>query len=469
MKKFDLIIIGGGSAGHAAASTAASMNLTCALVEAPGELGGLCILRGCMPSKILIETANRMRIIREAERFGIIATPPTLDREKLLQRAHFLLSDFRSYRQSQIAHSGYELIRGTASMTGAHELTLAESGEKLAAKAIIIATGSKPSIPDIPGLADCPYWTSDDVVQMPEVPRSITIIGHGAIGMEAAHMFEGFGSQVTVLVRGERILTNSDADVSRALEAESIARGIHFRFNAKITTVTHSNGKFILSMGSSEPSISSDALLIATGREPNTIGFGFQKMGIAMDRKRILIDDRCSTSLPHVFAAGDCASPLAVVHLAVIQGKVAARNACRQITADHGDAPSEWHPETAMNGLFTEPQCVEIGMGIKEARDKGISILTGRVDYNDQGKGMITGSRHGFVKVIAEQESHRIIGAAAVGPEVIETSHVMQMAIHQQLTLEDYLAIPHYHPTLVEAWESAVVDALSEAEPPEGR
>ncbi len=461
--KYDLIVIGGGSAGHSAASTAAKLGLKCALVEAPGPLGGLCILRGCMPSKAIIETANRMRVIREAERFGIIADAPVLDIKRLRERADVLLKDFRDYRREQMENADYELIRGTATLASTHELELAESKQRLQAKAFIIATGSKIEIPEIEGLEGTPYWTSNEMIELPELPETIAVVGHGAIGMEAAHLFEGLGSRVTVLVRGERILTHFDEDIAEAIEAESTDRGITFLKKTEIFHVEHKGGKFHLALTGRE-SLTVDALLIATGRIPNTIGFGFQKVGIAMDRKRILIDDRCSTSLPHVFAVGDCASPFAVVHLAVIQGAVAARNAERVIRDGHSELSHEWSPETAMVGLFTEPQCVQIGTSVKEAGEKGIKIVTGRIDYNDQGKGMIAGSRHGFVKIIAEAGSHRIIGAAAAGPEVLETSHVIQMAISNGMTLEEYAAVPHYHPTLVEAWASAAEEALSGGE-----
>jgi pyruvate/2-oxoglutarate dehydrogenase complex dihydrolipoamide dehydrogenase (E3) component len=188
-----------------------------------------------------------------------------------------------------------------------------------------------------------------------------------------------------------------------------------------------------------------------------------EKIGIAMDEKRILIDDRCVTSLSHIFASGDCASPIAVVHIAVVQGEIAGTNAERVIRDGHATSSSaSWNRDTAMNGLFTDPQCVEIGINEKTAAKKTISILVGKTHYNDQGKGMIAGSRHGFTKIIADASSRKIIGAVGVGPVVLETSHFVQLAIETGMTLEEFTAITPYHPTLTEAWTSAAQAALED-------
>ena len=460
--KFDLIVIGGGSAGHSAARTAASLGLSCALVEAPGELGGLCILRGCMPSKTLIETANRMREIRETERFGIDVGAPKLDLGKLRDRLHVLTKDFRDHRQKEMLEASYQLIRGTAAFESPYKLTVTLDGEvsTLEAKAFVIATGSTPQIPDIEGLRNTPFWTSDDLVTLPAPPKEVVVLGGGAIAMEAAHMLEGFGSKVTVVIRKQHILSHADQDVARAIEAESLERGIVFLRETEFASVSHSKGKFHIQLKGDKPAITTEALLIAAGRTPNTKNIGLNKIGIAMDGGLILIDDRCATSISHIFAAGDCASPVPVVHLAVIQGETAAKNAERIINDGHSELSAEWPRESAMLGLFTEPQCVEIGLSEKKAAENGIAVITGKVEYNDQGKGMIAGSRHGFVKIIAEKESRRIVGAAAAGPQVLETSHIVQLAIVQEMTLEDYVTVPHYHPTLTEAWSSAAQVAI---------
>jgi pyruvate/2-oxoglutarate dehydrogenase complex dihydrolipoamide dehydrogenase (E3) component len=194
---YDLIVVGGGSGGHAAASTAAGLGLSCALIESARVLGGLCILRGCMPSKTLIESANRLRDIREAARFGISAGAAVPDVDAIRARVERLVGDFRESRVEAMTDGKYELLRGEGSFLSPHEVEFREhegAPQTLTAKAFVIATGSAPHLPEeTEGLADVPYWTSDDVVRLPFIPKRLVILGAGAIGMECAHLFEGLG------------------------------------------------------------------------------------------------------------------------------------------------------------------------------------------------------------------------------------------------------------------------------------
>lgn len=463
----DLIVIGGGSAGHAAAKTAAGLGAKVALIESAELLGGLCILRGCMPSKTLIETANRMREIRDASRFGIRVADPELDVDALRERVRSLVTEFREHRKSEMTGGDYELLHGNASFTSEHEIEFAtEDGESrsLRASTFVIATGSAPSVPQIPGLAGTPYWTSDHVVRLPFLPKHLAVVGAGAIGMECAHLFEGLGSRVTVIARGDSIMGHMDREVAEVIEAESEDRGIRFLKETKLKSVSHRQDSFSLSLEGAAESLEADALLIATGRKPAISHLGLEGIGITIEDGRILIDERCATSLGHVFAAGDCASPVPVVHLAVIQGEVAGKNAVRMARDGHREAAAEWNRKSAMSGWFTEPQCVEIGLSESRAKEKGIPIISARQDYADHGKGIIVGCRRGFVKVIAGADSGRLLGACGAGPLVVETSHVLQAAIELGLTAAEYLAIPHYHPTLAEAWSRAV-EGLAELRP----
>jgi len=451
----DLVVVGGGSAGHAAARTAAGLGADVALVESAETLGGLCILRGCMPSKTLIETANRMRAIREAGNFGIDAPEPRLDADRLRSRLERLVGGFREARVGAMRSTGYRLVRGAARFRSPHQIEVRDrdgSGSLLGARAFVVATGSHPHVPGIPGLRDTPYWTSDDVVALPRVPERLLVVGSGAVGMECAHLFEGLGSRVTVLARSERILGGFDADLAEAVQRAGEERGIRVLACTEAGAVRHADGRFRVSTGEDGTEHEADALLVATGRRPRLDGLGLDAAGVALASGRIVIDERAATSVPHIFAAGDCASPVPVVHLAVRQGEVAARNALRLLRGTHTDPPAEWQEQQAMVGLFTAPEVVKVGMSLDEARRHGLEAREFRHDLDDQGKGEIVGSRHGFAKLVVEDGSRRLLGAAAVGPGMIDCSHVIQLALRREMSLDELLETPFYHPTLAEIW-----------------
>jgi pyruvate/2-oxoglutarate dehydrogenase complex dihydrolipoamide dehydrogenase (E3) component len=465
---YELIVIGGGSAGHAAASHATRSGLHCALVESAPVLGGLCILKGCMPSKTLVETANRMRDIRQAAHFGIRSGPAEIDLPALHQRLASLIGEFHEARLKSMLEAGYDLIRARAHFVTPEEISLTHkdgSTETLRSRTFIIATGSSPSVPDIPGLAQTPYWTSDDAVGLPYLPGHVAILGSGVIGMEFAHLFEGLGCHVTVIGRNDRVLAGHDPDLSATLGQVSRDRGISLELNTTLRRVRHDPSGFHLDLENGSQ-LQTDALLIATGRTPNTHDLGLEDIGVAMENGSIIIDQRAATSLRCIFAAGDCASPVPVVHLAVIQGEVAAHNACRSLREGHATLPAVWNPDSAMAALFTQPQAVVIGTDEATARRNGIPIVCGRSEFADHGRSLISGNRCGFLKVIAEAETGCLIGATAVGPLVAETGHLLQFAIDRCLTTGDYLELPHYHPTLTEAWSRAVADAHSKRKAP---
>lgn len=450
---YDLVVVGGGSGGHAAASEAAKLGLKTALVERAKTLGGLCILRGCMPSKTLIETANRMRKIRESAPFGIETTPPELNHAVLLARLEKLISGFQSHRAHSMQSANYDLLRGDAYFTSQHELEI-DGKTKLRSQAFVIATGSTTSIPKIPGLKETPYWTSDDIARLPRLPSHIVIIGSGSVGVESAHFFEGLGSRVTILCRSKRILGSFDRDSAEALNKASEARGITIHTETEATSVRHSDGRFKLVLdGPSCPTeIVAEELLVATGRDPDTKSLGLERAGVITDSGSIQIDPQCETSQPHIFAVGDCASSVPVVHLAVIQGQIAGRNAAKFLGSKVGTLKTTWESKQTMVALFSCPELAQLGLSVRAAIEAGIDAEEKTYRFSEQGKGMIVGDQFGFVKIVAEKGTGRIIGAAAVGPDVVDSIHIMQLAIEARMTVKGLLETPFYHPTLAEIW-----------------
>ncbi|YCM45514.1 NAD(P)/FAD-dependent oxidoreductase [Verrucomicrobiaceae bacterium 227] len=462
-EEFDLVVIGGGSGGYAAAKTAVDRGLTVAVVEGASELGGLCILRGCMPTKALLETSNRLRAIREAHEFGIQVAEPTLDLDALRDRKTKLIDGFKEYRVKGLEKGDFKLIRGTASFTSPHTINIEGHGE-ITGKTFVIATGSDERVPPVPGLVDSPFWTSDDIVEMPSVPKSVIVVGTGAVGMESAHLFQGLGSKVTIISRRKPLVTSVEPAVSEAMEKRCTDLGIDLVFGEGLQKVAHGDDGFTLTL-SEGTTLSCEQLIMATGRSPRLDGLNLEKAGFAPKLRRIEIDEHSQTAIPHIFAAGDCASPLAVVHLAVMQGEAAGANVADLLKK----APLEatWDARLDMFGIFTDPEIVQVGLTADAAKEAGFDPVSAEYRFDDQGKGEIVGEKHGLVILTADRTTGEIIGASGMGPHVIDYAHTIIVAMSQRLTVADFLKIPSYHPTLGEIWTyvaEELADELSGAD-----
>ena len=447
-KEFDLVVIGGGSGGYAAAKTAIGQGLKVAVVEGASELGGLCILRGCMPTKALLETSNRLRAIREADEFGIQVAEPTLDLDALRNRKTKLIDGFKEYRVKGLEKGDFELIRGNATFTSPHTIEVEGHGE-VTAKAFVIATGSDERIPPVPGLKESPFWTSDDIVQMPSVPKSVIVVGTGAVGMESAHLFQGLGSEVSIISRRKPLVSSVESAVSEAMEKRCTDLGINLVFGEGLQEVAHDDSGFTLTL-SEGTVLKCDQLIMATGRAPRIAQLDLEKAGFEADLRRIEIDQHSQTSVPHIFAAGDCASPLAVVHLAVMQGEAAGSNVASLLSENPLEAT--WDSRLDMFGIFTDPEIVQVGLTLDQAHEAGIDAVSAEYRFDDQGKGEIVGEQHGLVMLVADKKSGEILGASGMGPHVIDYAHTITVAMSQRLTVADFLKIPSYHPTLGEIW-----------------
>ena len=454
--EYDLVVIGGGSGGYAAARKASGLGLTVALVEGARELGGLCILRGCMPTKALLETSNRMRAIHEANQFAIKVGKPSVDLDALRSRKSRLVEGFQHWRIKGLENGNFDLIRGHARFNDRHEIAVEGHGT-LKAGAVMIATGSVENIPPLTGLADTPYWTSDEIVDLPRLPESMVIVGTGAVGMESAFLFQGLGSKVTIISRSRPLIANVDHAISEAMEKRCHDLGIEIIFEDPLARVDHRDGEFTLQLTSGK-TLSCDQLVMAAGRKPNLSGLALEKGGFPADLERLKINEFCQTSQPHIFGMGDVSSPLAVVHLAVMQGEVAAENAAAFLQGR--EATARWEERLNIFGIFTDPELVEVGWNEEQARQRGFDPVSAHYRYDDQGKGEIVGEKHGLVILTADRKSGRLLGASGLGPHVIDYAHTILVALHQNLTVAEFLKIPSYHPTLGEIWNYVAEELL---------
>lgn len=455
VKTFDLVIIGGGSAGYAATRTGAALGLETAVIEGGSELGGLCILRGCMPSKTLIESANRYRVIRRAAEFGLRAERFAPDLPAIVARKRALVKEFADYRAGQLQDGRFALLRGRARFVSPHELAVARPGggeERVAGRAFVIATGSAHWSPPVPGLAETPHLTSDDALDLEELPESLIVLGGGAIALEMAHYFEALGSHVTLIQRSAHLLSAFDPDIGGAVAEAFRDRGMIVETGTAIERVERADGgvRVVYQKNGARRAAEAAALLVALGRAPATDGLGLDAAGVRLDRGRVIADGAQRTSAGHIFAAGDVCGPEEVVHVAVRQGEAAAVNAARLLGADAPERRTDG--EIRLFAAFCEPQVAVAGLGERDAARLGVDFKAATYPFDDHGKSIVAAERHGFVKLIAERGSGRLLGGAVVGPEASELIHEIAVALRFGATAAALAAAPHYHPTLSEIW-----------------
>lgn len=455
MLEFDFAVIGGGSAGYAAASLASKQGFRVVVIEGGEQIGGLCILRGCMPSKALLATSSCASSVRAASAFGVNATFEGINGTAMQTRKRLLIEDFAGYRKGQLESGKFEFLRGRARFVDPFTVVVDIKGieQTIRAQTFLISTGSVIPPPQIPGISEAGYLDSDAVLESERIPRSVTVLGGGAIALETASFYAGVGAKVTVLQRSERILKDLDADVTDALSEAMRAQGIRIETGVAIQSCKHeSGGKTIkFYQGAESHEVTSEEIVCALGRVPATHGLGLSGIGIRLDGARIATSLTQQTSLPHIFAAGDVCGPLEVVHLAIQQGETAARNAVRFMRTSR-ETFEQMDYRLKLFAVFSSPAVAVVGLSEAEAARAGIPVSVATYPFGDHGKSMVEGHLHGFVKLLAHAETKRILGAAVVGPQAAEIIHEVVVAMHFNATAGDLAKVPHYHPTLSEIW-----------------
>jgi pyruvate/2-oxoglutarate dehydrogenase complex dihydrolipoamide dehydrogenase (E3) component len=456
---YDVAILGGGSAGYAAARTAAAAGLRTLVIESGVEVGGLCILRGCMPTKALLYAAEVLHQASQTERWGIHADNVGFDFAKVMARKSKLIKGFADHRRAQLATGKFKFIRAKAAFLDPHSVAVSNVAPLTAAQ-FVITTGSIVAPPPLPQLREVGYLTSDDALKLTQLPKSLIVLGGGAVAVEYAQFFARFGVHVTLLQRGEHILGEFDTDA--AIEIEKIFRrdGIEVFMNTKLTGARRDGQlKTVSFQHHGQPvSVSAEEILFALGRVPNTASLDLDKAGVATERGRIVANEFMQTSAPHIYTAGDCTGPHEIVHLAVQQGEIAAHNIA------HPNAPRRMEDRLLLAVIFTEPQMAFAGLTEKTAVIRGVSYLAARHPFSDHGKSLIMEATDGYVKLLADPRSGEILGGACVGPLGGELIHEIVAALAKRMTVHELAALPHYHPTLAEIW-TYPAEALAERIP----
>ena len=454
---FDVVVIGGGSAGYATARTTAAAGRRTAVIEGGQALGGLCILRGCMPTKALLHAAD---IRFQAKRSGVWGLEPGeigFNFAKVMQRKADMVEEFASYRRGQLQDGRFELIRGFAKFRDLHTLEI-DNGQAISAGQFMISTGS--SVAELPqsSLVNLDCMTSDDALELETLPKSMIVLGGGAVALEFAQFFARFDVEVTVLQRSAHILRDFDDDAGAEVEAAFRDEGItvHTGCTLKDARSERAEKIIVYERAGETHEARAEAVFHGLGRSPNTEALALENACVETTRGRIVTNAQMQTSASHIFAGGDCAGPHEIVHLAVQQGEVAGHNML------HPDLPQSMDYRLLTSVVFTDPQAAVVGLTEKTAKAQGIQYLTASYPFNDHGKSIIMEAMHGFVKLLCDPKSGEILGGACVGPMGGELIHEIVAAMAKRMTVGELAVIPHYHPTLAEIWTYPADDLAEE-------
>ena len=442
--RHDVCIIGGGSAGYAAARTAAEEGADVAIVD-HGPLGGLCILRGCMPSKAILSSSHVMSLMNRAAEFGLRAVDARADLAAIIDRKDRLIEEFASHRVEQLRSPAFTLYEDRAVFRSANQVSVGE--RIIEADSFIIATGSTDAQIAIPGLDTAGSLTSDDILDLRDQPDSLIVLGGGPVAVELAQFFARIGTQVSLIQRSDHILSVGDEDLARPVEARLREECMELYTGTKLLSVAAAGERkeVRFAHGGKEKRVSAQVILKSLGRKPNVAGLGLAAAGVEVVDGRVAVDEEMRTNQPHIFAIGDVNGRHEVVHIAVQQGEVAGFNALQR-----SGAARRVDERLKVLVVFTDPAIACVGLCEKECRAGDIPYLSASYPFDDHGKSMCRGETFGHVKLMCQPTTGELIGAHIVGPEAGELIHELIAVMHFHGTVHDLLEIPHYHPTLAE-------------------
>jgi dihydrolipoamide dehydrogenase/mercuric reductase len=444
MKTFDVMVIGAGSAGRYGAKAAAKLGAKVGLVET-GPFGGLCILKGCMPTKAYLRSSELIGLLKKAPEVGIYPGKQVGIRfDQIKRRKDKLIAEMADDAyQGVIRHPNITLLSGRARFLSGKEVLIGT--EHYTAERFLIATGSRPVIPPIPGLEEAGYITSDEALELESLPESMVIIGGGVEGTEFGQFFARMGVKVTLLQRSERILSHEDEDVSDALAEILRKDGIDLRTGVREVVIERDKEGERISFEEHErvQKVEAEMIMITTGRTGNVEGLHLEAAGVATHPLGIVANDFLQTSNPNIYAAGDVTGGAQIVNMATYEGDIAGTNLVKGPVrkADYRVFP---------RAVFSDPEFARVGLSERDARERGIPVRVGKFPFSDLGKAIITDRKEGFMKIVADPQRGEILGAAIVGAEASILIHQAAVAMHFRSTLEEYAQISHIHPSLAE-------------------
>ena len=465
---YNLLVIGGGSAGLVSAYIAAAVKAKVALIE-KDQMGGDCLNTGCVPSKALIRSAKAADTLRHANRYGLESVPVKGSFKNIMNRVKDVIAKVEPHDSPErYRELGVDCIAGTASFVSPWELEVVHNDgrtERLTARSIVVATGGKPAMPPIPGLADMEPLNSDNLWSLETQPERLLVIGGGPIGSEMAHAFARLGSKVTQVEGGNRLLSREDGDVSSLIRKQFEQDGIDLRLNHTAKEFAIENGEKVAycEHEGERVRIPFDQVLVALGRKANTDGLGLDKIGVeTLPNGTVPVDEDMSMRFPNVFACGDVAGPYQFTHAAAHQAWFAAVNGLfgqfKRFKVDYRVLP--WV-------TFTSPEVARVGLSEAEAKEKGIAYEVTRYDLGDLDRAITESEDYGFIKVLTQPGKDKILGAVVVGMHGGEILAEFTLAMKHGLGLNKILGTIHPYPTWNESAKAAAGE-WKQAHAPQG-
>lgn len=431
----DLIVIGAGSAGLSAATLAARFGAAVTLIEAD-RIGGDCTWTGCVPSKTLIHAAGVAHRMRRADVLGLPPVDVKVDLRAVMDRVRAAIDAvYRFESPAALAELGIEVITGAAHFKSPWELDV--DGQSLRARRFVIATGARPMIPPIRGLADTPYLTYETVFDLGALPTRLLVLGAGPVGLELGQAFQRLGAQVTVFDQADRILSVADAEASAVVSERLTGEGLVLRLGVSVERVTAHGDSVTVTAGGTDHV--GEALLVAAGRHAFVDRLGPEQAGVATSERGILVDTRLRTSQRHIYAAGDVTGAVQFTHYAGWQGAIAARNAL--LPGWMGGIPARvpW-------AVFTDPEVAHVGLSDDDARRRLHGVRVQRWSLTRIDRAHTIGDAAGFIKLVARRDG-RLLGATIVAAQASELVNELALALDRRLTLDDLARTMHVYPT----------------------
>ncbi len=445
MERFDLAVIGGGTAGLVTAAVSAGIGARTALVER-NRLGGECLWTGCVPSKAMIRSASVLASIRRAEEFGIRAGEAEADFAAVMARVRRTIAAIEPHDSPErFRGMGVDVVQGHARFLSPEEAEV--DGRRVRSKRWVLATGSRTAVPPIPGLEEAGFRTHEDVWELERLPASMLVLGGGPIGMEMAQSFARLGSRVTLAESGDRLLKREDPEVVEVLRRALVREGVDVRLGTRVEAVRAEGGERVATLraGSAPPEeVRAEVVFVATGRRPNVEGMGLEALGVETGEDGIRVDARLRTSAANAWAAGDVVGPYRFTHVADYHGRLAAPNALFPIGRKTDYRVVPWC-------TYTEPELARVGLLESEARERwGDAAGVFRYAHDSLDRAVCDGEPEGLTKLVTDPKG-RLVGAHIAGPRAGETIHEAVLAIRHRLKLSDLSGMIHVYPTYPES------------------